>query len=156
MAHDARPFPAPSICRNEPSETLFYDVLLVSDYSLVGGAASSDIEVISAANRQSFRVACFHWPLDALNCKRQLDANDKPVVWRWQARFMAEGVAGLPRDKTRKPGKRPLPVAIVQRMVDLALSAPPAEATHWIGGAGAEASPLAQKSLLFLSPATRY
>jgi hypothetical protein len=24
----------------------------------------------------------------------------KPVVWRWQARFMAEGVAGLTRDKT--------------------------------------------------------
>jgi hypothetical protein len=29
----------------------------------------------------------------------------KPVVWRWQARFMAEGVAGLTRDKTRKLGK---------------------------------------------------
>jgi hypothetical protein len=24
------------------------------------------------------------------------------VVWRWQARFMAEGVEGLTRDKTRK------------------------------------------------------
>jgi hypothetical protein len=24
----------------------------------------------------------------------------KPVVWRWQARFMAEGVEGLTRDKT--------------------------------------------------------
>jgi hypothetical protein len=35
----------------------------------------------------------------------------KPVVWRWQARFMAEGVAGLTRDKMRKPGKPPLPVA---------------------------------------------
>ena len=32
----------------------------------------------------------------------------KPVVWRWQARFMAEGVEGLTRDKTRTPGKRPL------------------------------------------------
>src|SRR3954464_7488005 len=31
----------------------------------------------------------------------------KPVVWRWQARFMAEGVDGLTRDKTRKPGKQP-------------------------------------------------
>src|SRR4030081_2125580 len=28
----------------------------------------------------------------------------KPMVWRWQARFMAEGVEGLTRDKTRKPG----------------------------------------------------
>ena len=30
----------------------------------------------------------------------------KPVVWRWQARFMAEGVEGLTRDKTRRPGKQ--------------------------------------------------
>src|SRR3982074_2139877 len=57
----------------------------------------------------------------------------KPVVWRWQARFMAEGVEGLTRDKTRKPGKPPLAVATVQRVVDLALSPPPGEATHWTG-----------------------
>src|SRR3981081_4770809 len=38
----------------------------------------------------------------------------KPVVWRWQARFMAEGVEGLTRDKTRKPGKQPLPTGTVQ------------------------------------------
>jgi len=38
----------------------------------------------------------------------------KPVVWRWQARFMAEGVDGLLRDKTRKPGKPPLPAATIQ------------------------------------------
>ena len=29
----------------------------------------------------------------------------KPVVWTWQARFMAEGVAGLTRDKTRNPAR---------------------------------------------------
>jgi transposase len=57
----------------------------------------------------------------------------KPVVWRWQARFMAEGVAGLTRDKTRKPGKPPLPGATVQRVVDLALGPPPGDATHWTG-----------------------
>ena len=44
----------------------------------------------------------------------------KPVVWRRQARFMAEGVAGLTRDKMRKPGKPPLPVATVRRVVELA------------------------------------
>src|SRR6201993_230074 len=49
----------------------------------------------------------------------------KPVVWRWQARFMAEGVEGLTRDKTRKPGKQPLPTGTVQRVVDLALGPPP-------------------------------
>ena len=58
----------------------------------------------------------------------------KPVVWRWgQARFMAEGVEGLTRDKTRKPGKPPLPTGTVQRVVDLALGPPPGETTHWTG-----------------------
>ena len=40
----------------------------------------------------------------------------KPVVWTWQARFMAEGVEGVLRDKTRKPGKPPLPPNTVQRV----------------------------------------
>src|SRR6516162_7503965 len=35
----------------------------------------------------------------------------KPCVWRWQERFMREGMAGLLRDKTRKPGLPPLPTA---------------------------------------------
>ena len=43
---------------------------------------------------------------------------------------MAEGVAGLTRDKTRKPGTPPLPAAIVQRVVGLALGPPPGEVTH--------------------------
>jgi hypothetical protein len=46
---------------------------------------------------------------------------------------MAEGVKGLMRDKTRKPGKHPLPTSIVQRVVDLTLGPPPGEATHWTG-----------------------
>jgi transposase len=49
----------------------------------------------------------------------------KPVVWRWQERFMHEGVDGLLRDKTRRPGKKPLPATTVQRVVDLVLSRPP-------------------------------
>src|SRR5260370_34800583 len=31
----------------------------------------------------------------------------KTAVWRWQARFMDEGVEGLLRDKTRPPGTAP-------------------------------------------------
>ena len=49
----------------------------------------------------------------------------KPVVWRWQARFMAEGVKGLTRDKTRRPAKQQLSTDTVQRVVDLALGPPP-------------------------------
>src|SRR3954453_10141279 len=57
----------------------------------------------------------------------------KPVVWRWQTRFMPEGVDGLTRDKTRKPAKKPLPATVVQRVVDLTLGPPPDDATHWTG-----------------------
>ena len=71
----------------------------------------------------------------------------KPVVWRWQARFMAEGVAGLTRDKTRKPGKPPLPAATVQRVVDLALGPPPGEATHWTGRMLAKAAGVSLRSV---------
>jgi transposase len=71
----------------------------------------------------------------------------KPVVWRWQERFMLEGVAGLTRDKTRKPGKPPLPAATVQRVVDLALGPPLGEATHWTGRMLAEAAGVSLRSV---------
>ena len=71
----------------------------------------------------------------------------KPVVWTWQARFMAEGVAGLTRDKTRKPGKKPLPAGTVQRVVDLALGPPPGEATHWTGRMLAKAASVSLRSV---------
>ena len=35
-------------------------------------------------------------------------STSKTTVWRWQARFMEEGVDGLLRDKTRPPGKPPV------------------------------------------------
>jgi len=55
----------------------------------------------------------------------------KPAVWRWQERFMREGVDGLLRDKTRKPGKAPLPAETVAKVVELTLGDPPGETTHW-------------------------
>jgi transposase len=71
----------------------------------------------------------------------------KPAVWRWQARFMAEGVDGLLRDKTRKPGKPPLAPDIVQRVVDLALGPPPGETTHWTGRMLAQAAGISLRSV---------
>ena len=71
----------------------------------------------------------------------------KPVVWTWQARFMAEGVDGLTRDKTRRPGKPPLPAATVQRVLDLALGPPPGEATHWTGRMLAKAAGVSLRSV---------
>jgi hypothetical protein len=40
----------------------------------------------------------------------------KPTIWRWQARFMAEGVDGLLHDATRPGRKKPLPAATVERV----------------------------------------
>jgi hypothetical protein len=71
----------------------------------------------------------------------------KPVVWRWQERFMREGVDGLLRDKTRKPGKKPLPAETVQRVVDLAVGPPPGKATHWTGRMLARASRASLRSV---------
>ena len=71
----------------------------------------------------------------------------KPVVWRWQARFMAEGVEGLTRDKTRTPGKQPLSTDTVQRVVDLALGPPPGEETHWTGRMLAKATGVSLRSV---------
>src|SRR5919205_2720385 len=71
----------------------------------------------------------------------------KPCVWRWQERFMREGVPGLLRDKTRKPGRAPLPAETVRRVVELTLGEPPGEATHWTGRAMAAAAGVSLRSV---------
>jgi len=71
----------------------------------------------------------------------------KPCVWRWQERFMREGVSGLLREKTRKPGLPPLPSALVDRVVELTLGEPPGEATHWTGRAMAAATGVSLRSV---------
>ena len=71
----------------------------------------------------------------------------KPAVWRWQERFMHEGVDGLLRDKTRPPGKPRLPDEAVRRVLDLTLSEPPGEATHWTGRMMARASGVSLRSV---------
>src|SRR4051794_20625659 len=41
----------------------------------------------------------------------------RPAVWRWQRRHAEAGVDGLPRDRTRKPGKAPLGDGLVRGAV---------------------------------------
>src|SRR3954469_19311004 len=55
----------------------------------------------------------------------------KVSVWRWQARYLEAGVAGLLRDKSR-PSRIPrLASDLVERVVALTVQSPPGEATHW-------------------------
>ena len=59
----------------------------------------------------------------------------RPAVWRWQLRYAEQGVDGLLRDKTRKPGRAPLATAIVAKVLALTCSEPPGAVTHWTGRA---------------------
>ena len=77
--------------------------------------------------------------LPVLAVARQTDAS-RPAVWRWQQRFAEQGVDGLLRDKTRKPGKKPLAAATVAKILALPCGKPPRQATHWTGRMVAEAA----------------
>jgi len=76
--------------------------------------------------------------LAVLAVARQTGAS-RPAVWRWQQRFAEQGVDGLLRDKTRKPGKQPLPAATVAKILALPCGEPPRGATHWTGRMVAQA-----------------
>ena len=41
----------------------------------------------------------------------------KPTIWRWQARFMVEGVDGLLHEATRPSRVPPLPAVTIERVV---------------------------------------
>jgi transposase len=77
--------------------------------------------------------------LPVLQVSRQTGAG-RPAVWRWQQRFAEEGVAGLLRDKTRKPGRARLSPATIAKVLALPCSEPPGEATHWTGRMVAKAT----------------
>ena len=71
----------------------------------------------------------------------------KPCVWRWQERFMAEGVDGLLHDKTRPSRIPPLGADVAERVVALTLADPPAETTHWTAAMMAEAAGISVSSV---------
>src|SRR3712207_1960130 len=71
----------------------------------------------------------------------------RPSVRRWRERFAQEGVAGLLRDKTRKPGTPPLLPSTVNRVIELTLAEPPGEATHWTGRMMAKAVGVSLRSV---------
>jgi transposase len=71
----------------------------------------------------------------------------KPAVWRWQERFMREGVDGLLRDKTR-PSRIPrLGVEATERVVALTLKDPPGETTHWTAATMARLTGISESSV---------
>ena len=81
--------------------------------------------------------------------RRQLEAivADRGAPQKHVWRYMAEGVEGLTRDGTRKPGKPALPAATVQRVVTLALGPAPGETIHWTGRVLAKAAGISLRSV---------
>jgi len=71
----------------------------------------------------------------------------KPTIWRWQARFMAEGVDGLLHEATRPAGKPPLTSEVIERVVEMTLAEPPGETTHWTCRAMAKAAGVSHRSV---------
>jgi Homeodomain-like domain len=64
---------------------------------------------------------------------------DGLCVWRWQERFMHEGVVGLTRDKTRPPGRKPFTPEIKAKVLARTTTETPLNATHWSARAMAKA-----------------
>ena len=71
----------------------------------------------------------------------------KTTVWRWQERFMTDGVAGLLHDKTRPSRIPPLSPAIERSVVTRTLGDPPGEAAHWTAAAMAKESDISVSSV---------
>lgn len=71
----------------------------------------------------------------------------KTCVWRWQERFMAEGVEGLTRDKTRPSRVPPLAQAKIERVLELTHGEPARAATHWSAAAMAKAAGVSASSV---------
>ena len=71
----------------------------------------------------------------------------KTAVWRWQERFMTDGVAGLLRDKTRPSRIPPLEADVAARVVAATQADPLGEATHWTAAAMAKAQGMSVSSV---------
>lgn len=95
----------------------------------------------NAAQKHVWRARIILLTADDLGTQAIMAATgkSKTTVWRWQERFAEAGIAGLLRDKTRPPGKAPIPAGKTAEVVRRTQAPPPHEATHWTARAMAKA-----------------
>src|SRR6516165_10341854 len=107
----------------------------------VDAADRARLEAVVADRNRSqkhvWRARIILLTADGVGIERRT-GKDKTCVWRWQERFMREGVHGLLRDKTRPSGKPPLATTVIERVIALTGNDPPGEATHWTAAAMAK------------------
>src|ERR1700677_1793072 len=71
----------------------------------------------------------------------------KPCVWRWQERYIDEGVPGLLRDKTRPSRIAPLSAEKKLAIIEKTATEKPANATHWSARKMAKAVGVSHRSV---------
>ena len=71
----------------------------------------------------------------------------KPTVWRWQERYIDEGLDGLGRDKTRPSRVPPLPRETRLKVIAKTVKEIPPDATHWNRSTMAEAMGISPSSV---------
>jgi transposase len=71
----------------------------------------------------------------------------KPSVWRWQERYIDEGVDGLLHDKTRPSRVPPLADAVKLAVLAKTATEEPANATHWSRASMAQATGVSPSSV---------
>src|SRR5918996_177087 len=96
----------------------------------------------NASQKHAWRAAIVLLSADGIGTNEIMrrTGKSKTCVWRWQERFMEEGVDGLLHDKTRPSRIPPLGLQVTERVVALTLTDPPVEATHWTADLMARAS----------------
>src|ERR1700752_3869391 len=65
------------------------------------------------------------------NAIMRLTKKSKLCVWRWQERYVEDGIEGLKRDKTRPSRVPPLDEAVKLAVLTKTATETPANATHW-------------------------
>lgn len=71
----------------------------------------------------------------------------KPTVWRWQERYIDEGMDGLKRDKTRPSRVPPLPRETRLKVIAKTVQETPENATHWSRSTMAEVMGISPSSV---------
>ena len=103
----------------------------------------------NAAQKHVWRAAIILLSADGVGTHKIMrrTGKSKTCVWRWQERFMEEGVDGLLRDKTRPSRIPPLGPEVAERVVALTLTDPPVEATHWTAAMIAAATSISESAV---------
>jgi len=81
------------------------------------------------------------------NAVMRRTGKSKPCVWRWQERYIDEGVPGLLRDKTRPSRIAPLSAEKKLAIIEKTATEKPVNATHWSARKMAKAIGVSHRSV---------